>query len=194
MLAVLVAAALVIGAVLIRRAIDDDSDDGGSNGGGGDGTLTIACAVELEAVCATLSAELDGLDVRVEDASSTVDTLASGTATELDGWLTFAPWPEVAELEAGGRDVLRDEETVGSTRLAIVVWNDRRAALEATACPDGVDWRCLGDASGRTYTELGAAEIPGTVKVGLPPPDSAIGLLVLGGAVTGYFGRTDVGT
>ncbi|MGH9185717.1 MAG: hypothetical protein ACRD0U_07890, partial [Acidimicrobiales bacterium] len=61
---------------------------------------------------------------------------------------------------------------IASTRLVVVVPDT------AAPCQGPVDWQCLGESP--------------SAKVGMPPPDSALGLVLLGNAVSGYFGRPDV--
>ena len=53
-------------------------------------------------------------------------------------------------------------------------------------------WRCLGDAAGADWGDLGAGRPEWReLKVGLTDPDSAVGLSVLASAAVGFFGNTD---
>jgi hypothetical protein len=66
-----------------------------------------------------------------------------------------------------------------------------RADAFAPSCGGAVTWRCLGDAIGKQWTEVGGHPEWGAVRVGIPSVASASGLLLLGNAAADYFGRTD---
>src|SRR5205823_1712987 len=89
-----IAVALVVVALLIRNGTD--------NGGSGDGSkLRLVCAPELGPVCD----ELGGSDVEVtvQDPGATADTLEKAATTDIDGWLTPGPWPELVEAARQSR-------------------------------------------------------------------------------------------
>lgn len=172
-------------AVIIRSNIDSKGSSSGV--GSTSGPVTIACVTELEQQCRALK----NVTVRVEDAATTAKAIAAGTA-HIDGWVTFEPWPEMANQLA------RRTVTGGSARLAssplVIAMVAERATAFAPTCGGSVNWHCLGDAIGRQWTEVGGRPEWGTVKAGVPPVSSGAGLLLLGNAASGYFGRTDFAT
>jgi hypothetical protein len=153
------------------------------------------CAAELADACAELE---DDVNVRVEAASVTAERLA--TAADADGaavdvWLAPAPWADLvvdARERAAAPDLVGEPSAViGRSPVVLVLWNDRAAALEAGVCGVPVEWRCLGDAADRPWDTVGGESAWGRVNVGLTDPDAATGLVVLGGAASGYFGSAD---
>jgi hypothetical protein len=176
-LALLGAVALIVGAIAIRQVIAGDDDGGGGggggNGGGGDDTVVLACVSELEEACRAMASDEEAVDVVVEDAGDTMDKLVAGDSG-YDGWVTLAPWPEIVAFD-------RPQDALGSPS-APAASAELVLAVPDTATPCGdlpVTWRCLGD---------------NAANVGLPPRTSATGLLLVGNAATGYFGRSDIAT
>ena len=138
-----------------------------------DGSTVLACVVELEDVCRDLAAAEDGVELVVEDAGDTMDALVAG-GSGYDGWVTLAPWSEVVGFEEPADAPGAPSPPVASTEMLLAVPNG------AAPCGDQpVGWRCLGDQPGR---------------VGLPPRTTALGLLLVGNAASGYFGRADIAT
>jgi len=180
-LAVLGAIVMIGVSVAIRHNIDSDSKSAAS------GPLTIACITELADACNAMS----NVTVRVEDASVTAKAIADGQ-TDIDGWVTFDPWPTMAAVLAQ-HDVVRKSTPVASSPLAIAMVRERAAAL-APLCGGQVNWKCLGDNAGKQWSELGGKPEWGTLKVGLPSASSASGSLLLADAATSYFGRTAFAT
>lgn len=193
LLAVVAAVALVVVAVVARQRWDDRSDPVVA---GGD-RPTLVCLTELAPVCAAL-AEAQDITVRVEDAATTLATLARAdvdpAAAGADGWLTFAPQAAMA-ADARQRAALRPvlatpSPTLAWAALTMAAWRDRSAVL-APACGGEITWRCVGEHAGAPWATLGGSAAWGPVKPGLPDPDrSAAGLLVLAQATSSYFGRT----
>lgn len=174
-LALVGAIALVVAAVAIRQLIAGEDGGNGSGGGGGDDDATVvACLTELEDACRDLAADADGIEVVVEDAGDTMAKLTAGDSG-YDGWITFEPWPEVVAIDEPEDALGAPSGPVASTELVLVVPDT------ADPCPgaDPVTWRCLGDTG---------------AKVGLPPRTTGVGLLLVGNAASGYFGRTDFAT
>src|SRR5688572_5520005 len=127
---------MVGGAILIRTNIDDDSGGGSSSG-----PRTIVCVTELEAQCKTLT----NVTVRVEDAATTAKAIAAGDA-EIDGWVTFDPWPEIANVLAR-KEVTGETKRIVASPLVIAMVGER-AAAGGPACGGTVTWKCLGNAIG----------------------------------------------
>ena len=155
-LAVAVAALLIAVAIVVRGALDDDSDDGPA-GDGNDDELVIACVPELRAACERLDGE-----VRIEAPAATI-----GSRGEVDAWITFDPWPDIAELRAG--QPLFDEApvAVAGTNLVLLTRTD---ALP-DACSPAPDWVCVTESDN---------------EPALPGDDTALGALLLGHAALGW--------
>jgi hypothetical protein len=188
-LALVAAVLLVVAAVLARSALDDD--DSADAGGGDNGDpLAIVCVAELADVCEAWDEADAGVRVEIEDAATTEAALIAGTATA-DGWLTFDPWPAVVNEQRPDQAVGTPTAPIASSPLVILTVAERGEVLAADpSCGGTVGWRCLGEATGRPWAEIGGETTWGPVTTGLPPTDSGLGLLVLGNAASGYFGDT----
>ena len=158
--AVAVAALLVAVAIVVRGALDDDDTAGGGDGGDGpaDDELVIACVRELREACDAL----DG-DVRVEDPAATI-----AEASDIDAWVTFDPWPAIAEAQEGRAVFGGEVVPVASSALVLLA---RTSALP-DACGPEPDWACVAE--------------PGSNGPALPSADSALGRLLLGHAALGW--------
>lgn len=198
-LALLAAVLMVAVAVVVRDRIDDGSgaDAGGDDDGGP--SAVVVCAAELDAPCRDLADAHPELTVRVEEVTTTERVLADAgfdsADPPFDAWLTLAPFPEmVAEQRARALlPPVLDESTapVARSPLVIAIWNDRLAVLSGP-CNGTISWRCIGDAGGRPWSELGGPAAWGSVKPSHSLPDrTATGLLVLAQASGSYLGRTD---
>jgi hypothetical protein len=182
-LAIVVSVVMVCVAIVIRSSIDS----GGSGTNSSSGPVTIACVTELADECKKLS----NVTVRVEDASVTAKAIAAGTA-RVDGWVTFDSWPEIAD-QLAQRTATGDSKRIAASQLMIAVVQERADALAPT-CGGTINWKCLGDAIGRPWTDVGGKPEWGIVKAGIPPFASGLGLLIFGNSAAGYFGRTDFAT
>jgi hypothetical protein len=199
LLAVLGAVFMIALAVFVRGQLDDDdatSDTSTSTSGG-----TLVCVVELGDVCRELARAEPSVEVRVEDAETTEATLASSTFAvddpPFDAWLTLEPFPElVGDRRARALQPRALDDATGPlarSPMVVVVWNDRRAALEASCTPGTAwPWRCVGDVAGRPWGEVGGQVAWGNVKPSHPLPDlTASGLFALSQATAAFFERTD---
>jgi len=181
-LAIAGAVLMIVVAIIIRSAIDSDSSSSTDSSTG-----TIACITELADACNALT----GVTVRVEDASVTAKAIAKGTAN-IDAWVTLDPWPEIAN-QLAKRAVADAGNRIARTDLLIAIVGERAAPL-ATTCGGTINWRCLGDAIGRPWTDIGGQAEWGTVKAGVPSTTTAEGLIFLGHASSGYFGTENFAT
>jgi hypothetical protein len=199
-LAVLAAAGMIVAALVIRSRIDDNKPHvvSVSSSGPRTGPLTIVCITELENECNAIHAAHPDAQTRVEDAATTAQTLAKGGTTEIDGWLTLEPWPDIANQMAANQvngPIFTSETSMASSPLVITTVKQRANVLASNCASGAVDWKCLGNNVGKPWTDLtGGIQAWGKVTVGNPPLTSATGLLLFGNAATGYFGRTDIST
>jgi hypothetical protein len=185
LLALVLAVGMVVGALVLRNRWDDDG-----TGGGGGGALKLVCTPELEEVCNRIADRTD-VEVTIEDAGVTAARLVEKGAAELDGWMTPGPWPQVVDeaRRAAGRPALFRSvpKVLARTRVGLVVWNDRAAALRGR-CQGEVAWRCLGEVAGQPWAGVGGRAEWGSVKPAIADPvRSAAGLAALGAAAKGFF-------
>lgn len=193
-LAVVGAAAMVMASLAIRARLDAGGQDPGPGQVAAD-RVRVMCAAELAAACRGIAG------AQVEPAGTTADRLAAlpgpGDAG-LDAWIVPVPWPELVNERRRAASLppllQTDGGPVARSRLALAVSKPRAAAL-APKCPGGVTWKCIGEAAADGYWSAGGHPEWGRIKPGHAEPDTdAVGLLVLGQAVSGYFGRPDLST
>lgn len=201
-LAVLAAAVMVVAALVVRSHLDSSDSSSSPPPGTGTGTGTnppaqggsAVCATELAAACEALTASDPRWQAIVEPAGTTADRLIAGDAAPTL-WITLAPWPAIVDGERTRKGQAAPfgsrVATLANTRLALVGRSDRIAAAK-TRCRD-LGWKCLGDLAGQSWADLGQSSTWGQVRFGLADAaSSASGLLVLGQATAGFFGRADV--
>lgn len=211
--ALLVAVALVGGAFYLRdwiEARERDTGEAGTQengeqveGGQGEqaGTLALVCATEVADACQRLAAADTGADLEVDvaPAGRTLQQLVAAPDTAeagLDLWLVPDPWPAMVQIlrDPALPDLLGEADVspvIARTPLVLVAFSERADALRPV-CTGEVTWRCLGERAGTPWTDLDL-QAPGSVRPGhLDPTRSATGLLVLGQAVSSFFGRSDV--
>ncbi|MGH9280400.1 MAG: hypothetical protein ACRD12_20165, partial [Acidimicrobiales bacterium] len=136
----------------------------------------------------------------VEPAGTTAARLATvgpGADPALDGWIVPNPWPEVVDERrrtASLPPLLAVEgQPLGRSPLGIAVWKERAQRL-AAVCGTAITWKCLGDAAVANYW-FGVNDPWAAIEFGRLDPDTdAMGLLVLGQAVSSYFGTATVAT
>jgi hypothetical protein len=194
-LALFVAVILVGAAVGIRALVGGGGDSGGD--GGSDEPLSLLCASEL-GVCEALASSNPDLDVTVAPAGTSADELATGDLRSLgyDGWLTLGREAEIARdaRERAGlpRTLGRPTPPIARSPLVLAVWKDRGEVL-ASHCGGTLDWRCIGEVAGASWTSIGGQGAWGSVKPGhADPAVNGDGLLVIGQAATSFFGRSDL--
>jgi len=177
-LAVLGAMVMIVTAVVVRRAIDDD---GGEVGPNADDKVVIMCADDLETYCAAFG---DDVEVRVSTAAATAAEIRTGSlADDVDGWVTSSAWLELLGPDA---DALGPAEPLATSPIAVAALADRAAALD-DLCGRQPLWGCLSAAAGASWAELGQ-DVPGSLAVGVPSADSALGLPVLASVAAGSLG------
>ena len=162
-------------------------------------TLRIVCSLELAAPCEALRQADSRIKLTTEEAGTTADRLVTAGETPLDGWLVPEPWPDIVDGRRGARSLpplfAPGREVIARSPLWLVVWQDRDKALIVSGrCPSQADWKCLGEAAAAgPWTASGGRTEWGSPKLGLADPATdGVGLLVLGHAVTSWFGRTDL--
>ena len=177
-LALVAAAAMIVGSITIRSRLDRGEEESAR-------PLRVMCATELGTVCDTL--RRTSAQVTVEPAAATADRLgrSSGDDPGVDGWLAPAPWPQIVDgrRRQVGQDPLFGDVSAPLARspLALVV---SRALVDRlrTRCGPAIGWKCLGDA---------AAVTPPEAKPGHPDPSTdAFGVLIVGQAAAAWFGRS----
>jgi hypothetical protein len=190
LLALAAAVGMVVGALAIRNRMDDDKVSRSTE-------LRLLCATELARVCEAIAATDEAeVTVTVEAVGATVERLSSAAAADFDAWLTPGPFPEaVQELRRSQSQLapLFDDVSPPLARSPVVIlgWNDRIAALKAKC---DVGWKCIGGAAGQPWAAFGHPEW-GDLTTSLPDPTtSAAGLVTVGGAAVGFFGRSDLST
>lgn len=196
LLAVLVAAALVVGAVVVRGRIDATSASG-PRGTAAPDIISVACAEDLRVVCDELDVD-PSFEVVPAPVEQTVAAIASEPVPSFDVWLTFSPWPELAgqRRDAAQRATVTGEASpvLASSPVVVVARQDRLRVL-ASWCGGSLTWECIGEAAGSQWRELGGESAWGTVKVGHASPEtSATGLLTLAQAAAGYLGTAGFGS
>lgn len=200
--ALLVAAALIVGAVLLRRALDDDATadappSPSAPESPGRRAAALVCITELRAVCDAVRAEHPDLAVTVEAAGVTLDRLARvADVDEAPLWLTIEPFPAMVDsLRSAARlDALAAEATpVAVTQLVLASPTDGRADVLARACAGSPLWRCVGERAGTRWTDLGGQASWNTLRPALGAVDAqAQALASFAAAVAGYLGTADV--
>jgi hypothetical protein len=199
--ALLAAVGMIAVAVLIRSAVDDDRDSAGSpRPGSNTSAVVLVCVTELARACEILAEGNPSIEIRTEEVATTLATLTDAgldsRADAIDGWLTFAPFPQMADEDrarAGLQPALGEVgPTLGRSPLVIAIWDDRRQALATACAPSEITWSCIGESSGRPWPDVGGQAAWGAMKPGHPLPDrTAVGLLTVAQASASKLGRTD---
>lgn len=193
----LVAAAAMVGASLAVRALVLDGD-GPGDGGGRAGAPRLACVTELRAVCETVAS--GDAEVVVEPSGRTEATLAAARTpgdAGIDAWLAYAPSVGIVVDErrrAGLEPIVEAAGTPLARSPLVLVARAERAAALASWCGGEVSWRCVGDAAGRPWPEIGGQETWGRVRPAhADPVATADGLLALGHAAGTFLAAGGAG-
>jgi hypothetical protein len=174
---------MVVAAVAIRGAIDDDDNERDGDDGG---ATVVVCATDLLDACQALGTEIE---VRSEVAADTAAAIDDGSlADDVDAWITTTAWTEL--VDSRSPDALGAAEPLATSPTVVAAAPGRFDAIGDLCEGDDV-WRCLGDAAGNDWGDLGTGDPRwAELKVGLTDPDSATGLSVLASATAGFFGDT----
>jgi hypothetical protein len=191
--AVVVAVGLVVGAYVVRTRVIED-DDAEADGPSSRPATELVCVRDLEAVCRAL--DVEGVDVVVEDADTTLRRLTTAEQDELGLWLTIDPYPAMVtrlRTSAGRDDPAWTTREVATSRLALVTRDPAKATALGAACPtEAARWPCLGELAGEPWATVEPA-IGGDVRPALAPVDRySTGLLSLGQAARAWFGDRPV--
>jgi hypothetical protein len=187
-LALLVAVAMVAGAVVLRSHRDERKALGAH-------PLRLACAADFADFCNDLGSR-EGVSVKVEPADATADRMAGAPDPNLDGWLTAAPWPAMADQRRVAASLPRafasdSPEVLARSPVVLAVWPDRAAALRQFCPGGGITWKCLGQAARlQTWAQVkGGRPEWGTVKAFTARADAldGAGMVVLAAATSNYF-------
>lgn len=194
--AVVLAAALIVGAVFLRQAITGDDNGGGATDPSsptdtrapGSGKYQLICSTEFADICNAL--DNDDVEVTIQAAGQTLQSLASVDPTELpDAWLTLDPFPamlaETRQRPAGLPTPL-ETTVLASTEPMIAVKPDLEDGV-STLCSGTSLWACLGAQAGQSWSSLDV-DFGGNVAMGLPDPaNEALGLVQFATALAGFF-------
>ncbi len=184
---------LIGGAWLIRdRVIDDNGGSGNDDPPQAD--REIVCVEDLREACDALADALD-LDIRIEDAATTLDALAAlddpvgGSDLDHDGAVPGdgrrpprvrrAPEP-LADEQIGRLPHRRSRSScspIALRRSSTRMWRRR------------CDWDCVGDAAGDPWTDIGGDDVVGRCSPGVRPDRQRDRTArASADAVSGYFG------
>jgi hypothetical protein len=197
LLAIVAAAAMIAGAWFLRTKVIDKNTTvatGSNTTQPTDAPNTarrVVCIAELEEVC-----RASGSTYTVEPISTTLAALASEPNPDLV-WITTSPLPEMADAARARANQpplpVDKRKILGSTTVVVAAPTERVAVLKA-ACPD-LSWKCIGEKTNRSWKEIGGqAGWQDVTFRHRDPLTSAGGLSVLGAALAGRTGRTDIGT
>ena len=180
---------------MLRRALDGDSGSTGSSSTDPPaGKTTVVCIPELEGTCRALAAGDDGLALTIEPAGATYERVVADPTAAPTVWVTLYPWPQMvssAVALAGADDPFPTMAAVASSELSMVGRNARMKAL-AGHCGGTITWRCVGDAAGQPWADLGGEPAWGVLKPShADAAQSAVGLLAFSTVVSDYWGSTE---
>lgn len=175
LIAVIIAAALILGAVAIRRTLTSGEPSADEPSAHSARVTRLLCAAELSKICSAISGPLEA-EVTVEAPGQTVRRLAVGNALDADVWLTTHPWTEITSTtrpDAGSTTPIQRY-----SRLAVGGIAERVAAL-TSSCGSSLTWKCIASASGKAWGTAGLGGQPtwGTFELGVRRQDSTAGLL-----------------
>lgn len=152
--AVIAAFVLIALAVFIRGKLVGDDGSGGSDGPGKGGAEApvVACTPELDAVCDALvdAGEISPYTELGEDDVERPATLdldeASARESDIAGWITWNPAPEIANFAAGDPAVWGTPTVLGAASEAVLV-DESTSGEIPSACRTDPTWSCLADLS-----------------------------------------------
>lgn len=150
-LAVLGALALVALAVFVRGKLVDDADGGKEGSRPAAERPVVACTPDLAAICTAL-ADAGGI---AEDPPTLDLNTAANPPKEIEGWITWAPGPAIANLDdtaSGGDTVWSKDVVLGSAELGVL------AVPSPLGCTQPLEWTCLAQNAGLA-TSIGVGTV-----------------------------------
>lgn len=191
--ALLLAAALIVGALLVNDSIHDNGSSADDEDDPAAGAVDVVCATEFREACESLADGLVGTATfRIESPGRTSKALVADPVPTFDLWLTSAPWPELTAVRsdaAGSPPAQLGDEPVRLAQSApsFVARSQRIDAIASRCEPSGGAPACVFDTVGTRFADLGLAGDTTTVKLGIAPVDETAGLLALAWIAVGYF-------
>ena len=182
-LGALLGAVVMVGAAFVIRGatVDDPSDDRGAE----PVQAGLVCPPELQEICRAATGR-----VVTEEAGATADRLLEArrpSDLDAEAWIVPAAWARlvVAERARLDEEPLFEvvEGTLASSPVVLAVWTTHGDEL-GVECGRPVDWACLADQHGDTV-------VRSRVRTGLPPVDSASGLVVAAAQAGALLGGSD---
>lgn len=157
-LAILAAACLIALAVVARNALAGDdgpvAGKGGKGSGGDGGAPTVACTPDLMAICKALADD----DTIAKDPPKLDLNEAAQAPSEIDGWITWAPTPDVVNFEATeprwGKSVPLLSAEIGAS-----VTKKGASRLGPADCNLGADWQCVAELARGGEVTLGVGDV-----------------------------------
>jgi hypothetical protein len=134
-LAVLGAVALVALAVLVRGRLIHDGGNGNGPTKAASERPVVACTPDLTRICEALAAS----GTIAEDPPALDLDRAAAPPDKIDGWITWSPAPDIAELDVRGDAVWGRAVVLGSAELGVL------AVPGTLGCPGPVAWSCLAE-------------------------------------------------
>ncbi|MEX0767086.1 MAG: hypothetical protein WD029_01265 [Microthrixaceae bacterium] len=194
--AVLLAVGMIFGSLALRNSVEtaEESADSSASGSGGDsaqnadGRFRLLCASDLEEICTKLGDQNESLIVSFETAGTTADRLTELNKSEdpgFEAWLTVGPWEKIVQ---DNRSFANDSDQVlaepskvlASSETVIMSLTSAQPDVEQ-ACGGPITWKCLGENQ----------TLPKPQSIGIPSPNTGLGLAVLADATNSYFGNSE---
>jgi len=186
--ALILAVGMIFGSLALRNSMNTENPDSRKSGGdsaSSDAKFRLTCAVELADVCNALAATQPNLTVKPEEAGITADRLTKlpdNANPGFDAWLTVGPWAEIVQdnrnfTENTGAILGTPSGVLGSSPAKLVTLKSGETALN-TACGGTITWKCLGQNQ----------SLPQPQGIGMPSPNTGVGLAVLADATNSFFG------
>lgn len=187
--ALVLAAALVVGAIVIRQRIDGNGQP--SSDGGSGAAITLVCDPLMADACKGVP----NASVTVEGPAVTAERLIAREPLGADAWVTSDLWTSIAADRLSGSAWLADgAKVLGAANPILVGQAARLDPLAAHCGADPLTWRCVGDNAGKTWSDVGVPNLNSKIDIGYPLATTTIGLADVTAIVSSYFKGTDFAT